>query len=170
MAFQSTVAFFQGSGIQGDIYLDDPHRAQSYILDSASSALNIIGATVFTVVSQGVARAGGTGAFAGFLVDSKQYALYGAGGIPLNPSMTLPNFTQADILSMGTIFVLLPAAAAIGDVVLYDTTTGALSTVTPGTTPPVGTAYANATVTVATPNAVGSQLAIITVDPALINV
>jgi len=168
MAFQSTVAFLQGAGVPGEIYLDDPHRAQSYILQSASSALNIIGATVFTVVSQGIARAGGTGAFAGFLVDPKEYALYGAGGIPLNPSLTLPNNSQADILSMGTIFVTLPAAAAIGDVVIYDNTTGAISTITPGTAVPVGSSYANATVRVAT--VAGAGLAIITVDPAIIDV
>ena len=168
MAFQSAVAFFQGAGVPGQIYLDDPHRAQSYILNSASSALNIIGASVFTVVSQGIARAGGTGAFAGFLVDPQEYALYGAGGIPLNPSLTLPNNSQADILSMGTIFVTLPAAAAIGDVVIYDNTTGAISTITPGTPVPVGFSYANATVRVAT--VAGAGLAIITVDPALINV
>jgi hypothetical protein len=168
MAFQSTVAFLQGAGVPGEIYLDDPHRAQSYILQSASSALNIIGATVFTVVSQGIARAGGTGAFAGFLVDPKEYALYGAGGIPLNPSLTLPNNSQADILSMGTIFVTLPAAAAIGDVVIYDNTTGAISTITPGTAVPVGSSYANATVRVAT--VAGAGLAIITVDPAVIDV
>lgn len=168
MAFQSTVAFFQGAGVPGEIYLDDPHRAQSFILQSASSALNIIGASVFTVVSQGIARAGGTGAFAGFLVDPKEYALYGAGGIPLNPSLTLPNNSQADILSMGTIFVTLPAAAAIGDVVIYDNTTGAISTITPGTPVPVGSSYANATVRVAT--VAGAGLAIITVDPAVIDV
>lgn len=168
MAFQSTVAFLQGAGVPGEIYLDDPHRAQSYILQSASSPLNIIGSTVFTVVSQGIARAGGTGAFAGFLVDPKQYALMGAGGIPLNPSLTLPNGTQADILSMGTIFVTLPAAAAIGDVVIYDNTTGAISTQVPGAGLPVGSSYANATVRVAT--VAGAGLAIITVDPAVIDV
>jgi len=168
MAFQSSVAFFQGAGVQGDIYLDDPHRAQSYILASALASYNVIGATAYTVASQGVAQAGGTGPFAGILVNSKEYALYGAGGIPLNPSMTLPNNSQADILSMGTIFVFLPAAAAIGDVVIYDNTTGALSTITPGTAVPVGKTYANATVTVAT--VTGAGLAIITVDPALINV
>lgn len=168
MGFQSSVAFLQGAGVPGQIYLDDPHRAQSYILQSALASYNIIGATAYTVVSQGIAQAGGTGAFAGILVDPQEYALYGAGGIPLNPSLTLPNNSQADILSMGTIFVTLPAAAAIGDVVIYDTTTGALSTITPGTSVPVGSAYANATVTVA--DVSGAGLAIITVDPALINV
>lgn len=169
MSFQSApVNFFQGFGVQGEIYVDDPVRSQSYILQSASSALNIIGQTVFTVLSEGIARAGGTGAFAGFLIDPKQEALVGAGGIALAPSMTLNNFTQADILSMGTIVVRLPAAAAIGDVVVYDTTSGAISTIVPGASLPGGTAYANAFVSYYT--VPGAGLAVITVNPTLINV
>ena len=168
MPFQSTVSVFPGFGVPGELYTDSPVRSQSYILDSASSALNIIGATVFTVLSEGVARAGGLGAFAGFLVMPKDYALFGSGGVPLNPTLTLNNFTQADILSMGEIIVTLPAAAAIGDVVLYNDVSGALTTVPPGTPPPVGTSYANAFVSYYT--VPGPGLAVITVNPTLINV
>lgn len=168
MAFQSTVNFFQGSGVPGQIYLDDPHRAESFILESALASYNIVGATVYTVVSEGIAQAGGTGAFAGFLVDPQQYALFGVNNQPLQPTLVLPNEIQADLLSMGTIFVTLPAAAAIGDVVIYNNTTGAISTITPGTAVPVGSSYANAFVSYKTVS--GAGLGIITVNPTLINV
>lgn len=168
MAFQSTVNFFQGAGVPGQIYLDDPHRAESFILESALASYNIVGATAYTVVSEGIAQAGGTGHFAGILVDPQQYALFGVNNQPLQPTLVLPNEIQADLLTMGTIFVTLPAAAAIGDVVIYDNTTGALSTITPGTPVPVGKTYANAFVSYFTVTAAG--LAVITVNPTLINV
>lgn len=168
MTFQTTVSRFSGFGVPGELYNDSPTRSQSYILNSTSSSLNIIGSTVFTVVSEGIAEAGGTGAFAGFLVDPKQYALFASGGQTLTPTLVLPNNTQADLLSMGTIVVTLPAAAAIGDVVIYNTTTGAISTVTPGTSPGSGNAYANAFVDYYT--VTGAGLAVITVNPTLINV
>ncbi len=166
MPFQSTVFFSTGLSVPGEIWSNTPIRSQSYILQSVLASQNIIGATAYTIVSQGIARAGGTGAFAGFLVMPKDYALYGLAGTALSPTMTLANEVQADILSMGTIVVTLPGPAAIGDVVLYDTATGALQTVPPGTALPVGTASANAYVDYFTVTAAG--LAVITVNPNVI--
>jgi hypothetical protein len=168
MGFQTAVSTLSGFGVPGELYTDSPTRAQSYILQSTTSSLNIIGATVFTVVSEGIAEAGGTGAFAGFLIDPKQYALFASAGQTLTPTLTLPNGTQADLLTMGDIIVTLPGAAAIGDVVIYNTTSGAISTVTPGTSPGAGNAYANAFVNYQT--VAGAGLAVITVNPTLINV
>lgn len=168
MGFQTTVSRLSGFGVPGELYTDSPTRAQSYILNSTTSSLNIIGSTVFTVASEGIAQAGGTGAIAGFLVDPKQYALFASAGQTLTPTLTLPNGTQADLLTMGDIIVTLPGAAAIGDVVIYNTTSGAISTVTPGTSPGAGNAYANAFVSYYTVS--GAGLAVITVNPTLINV
>lgn len=167
MAFQATVFTTPGFGVPGELYTDGPHRAQSFILSSADAAYNIIGATAFTVSSEGVAAAGGTAPFAGILVNPKVYATSGTtGGGTLAPTMTLPNNTQAEILSMGSIVVTLPAAAAIGDYVVYDTTTGALSTIAPGADLPVGKAFAQAVVDYYTVSAAG--LAVITLSPTLV--
>jgi hypothetical protein len=168
MGFQSSVFINQGFGVPGELFTDSPWIAQSYTIDSASAAYNIIGATCCTVTSQGFCAAGGTNPFAGFLVDPKNIALFGAGGIPLNPTLTVPNFTQVECLTMGTIIVTLPAAAAIGDYVVYNTTTGAISTITPTTPLAAGTAFANALVAYFTQGISGSALAVVQVNPTYI--
>ena len=168
MAFQSTVALQQGFGVPGELYTDSPHRAQAYTIVSADATYNVFG-RAFTITSQGVAQAGsgGTMGFAGILVDPKNQALQGtAVGGTLAPTLTIPNNSLAACLTMGTIIVSLPAAAAIGDLVVYDNTTGALETIAPGADLPVGKTFANAIVDYYTVTAAG--LAVITVSPALV--
>jgi hypothetical protein len=170
MSFQSTVSINMGFGVPGELFTDAPYIAQSYTIDSGSAAYNIIGATACTITSQGFCQAGSGGSygFAGILVDPKDIALFGAGGIPLNPTLTVPNYTQVECLTMGIIVVTLPAACNIGDYVIYDNTTGALSTITPVTPLPSGKTFANAVVYEFTPGASGSQLAVIQVNPTFI--
>jgi structural protein gp24 len=164
-SFQTVVQFLTGQGTQGDLYGDQPVRCLPYILNSASAANNIFG-NAFTVVSQGVAEAGGAGVFAGFLVNPKNSALFGNGTYALSPAITLPNGSQAQLLTMGLFYAYLPAAAAIGDYVVYNTTTGALATIAPSGTVPGGFAFAQAFVDVLTVTAAG--LAIINATPTLV--
>lgn len=164
MTFQSTVSQAQGFGVVGERYTDSPFRAQSYIINSASAANNIFG-NGFTITSQGLAAAGGTGIFGGILIDPKLHPLQGTTSGTLASSLTLPNNAQATLCTMGTIIVSLPAAAAIGDRVVFDTTTGVLSTVTPGSSLPTGKGDAFATVDYFTVAAAG--LAVITLTPSL---
>jgi len=159
MGFQTTVNVFSGAGVVGEFYSDSPRRAESYILDSDDATNNVFG-RAFTKVSQGVAQVGGTGVFAGFLINPKASVNYGILGDALAPTLTLANNVQAELCTWGTFFVLLPAAAAIGDVVLYDTTTGELSTISPGDTYPSGTLPTNAVVDYFTVS--GAGLAVIT--------
>jgi hypothetical protein len=168
MPFQSSVFINQGAGVPGELYTDGPFRVESYTIQSASAAYNIIGATACTKTSQGFCQAGsaGTLGFAGILVDPKSVALFGSAGIPLNPTLTVPNFTQVECATEGTYWVTLPAAAAIGDYVIYDNTTGALSTITPSTPLPVGKTFANAVVDYYTVS--GAGLAVITITPTLV--
>lgn len=144
MAFQSVVNLQSGFGVPGDVFLVGPTRVDPYIvLSGGSGNLNVIGATAMFVTSQAgenqpaVARAGSLGspllAFAGILVNPKVYASVGQGGDPLAPTMILPDQTQAECMIMGEIVVSLPGAANIGDRVLYDVFTGALSSIA-GTT------------------------------------
>lgn len=166
MSFQQTVYVQSAPGVQGDRYDDSPHRALPYNLVSPSAANNLIGTTFCTITSQGVARAGGTGAFAGLLVNSKLYALQGVGGSTLAPTLQLPNNTNVELTTEGRWWVYLPAAANIGDQVLFDTTTGQISTQAPSGTLPVGKAFAQAFVDVYTLTAAG--LAVIAISPALV--
>ena len=142
MAFPSVVRADQATGIPGELAFEGSMRAKPAILVSPDAANNIIGARYCTMTAEGVARAGGTGALGGILANPKAYASFGtsAGG-PLGASMVLPNNLNVELVyDTPGIFVTLPAAAAIGDEVLYNTTTGALSTQAPGATPGAGLA------------------------------
>lgn len=134
MAFQSTVNLNQAFGVPGEIINNGPVRSAPYSLLSDDAAYNIIGATALTVVSEGVAKAGGTGVFAGILANPKSYATSGTTSGALAPTLTLPNYTAVESVYMGEMVVTLPAAAAIGDLVTYNTTTGALATLVPTAT------------------------------------
>lgn len=168
MGFQTAVYADQAIGVPGTRSDNSPLRALSYVLTSVSAAYNIVGATAFTVASQGIAQAGSGGArgFAGILANPEIQALFGASGIPLNPSLTLPNGVIAACVTMGRIFVTLPAAANIGDLVIYDNTTGALSTIAPGVALPVGKTFACAQVIRYTIS--GAGVAEIEIDPFIV--
>jgi hypothetical protein len=106
--------------------------------------------------------------FAGFLVDPKAVALFGVSNQPLSPTLQVPNYTLVECLTQGKIFVTLPAACNIGDKVVYNKTTGAISTIAPEAALATGTSFANAIVDSFTPNASGSQLAVIWVNPTYV--
>lgn len=131
MTLQSTVNLAQGFGVVGELFSAGPTRAQSAILNSGDAANNVVG-RYFTLSAEGVAQAGGSGAIAGILANPKEYPLTGTAGQPLAPSLTLPNGVVGDFVTMGEIIVAVPGAAAIGDAVKYNTTTGVLGTGAPG--------------------------------------
>jgi hypothetical protein len=135
-SFQSTVNVQNAFGVAGALYDDGPVRSAQYELNSASASYNVIGATAYTLTTadpgnaqaSGVATAGGSGAFVGILMNSKVYATSGPTTGAIDPTMSLPNFILAELLTMGDIIVQLPGPANVGDKVCYDNTTGKLST------------------------------------------
>lgn len=137
MPFQSAVDLNQGFGVPGELFDDGPHRSQPFVLDSADAANNVFG-RAFTVVSEGVAEAGGADAvFAGILVNPKAHASFGtAVGGPLAPTLVLANDVPCELLSEGSVVVTLGAGAAIGDLVYYTDATGVLTTTAPGAAAP----------------------------------
>lgn len=137
MSFQSTVRYDSTFGVPGEIFLDGPVVANPGFLNSANAAYNIIGATAFTQPAAGGAVvAGGTaGIFYGILANPKTHASFGtsAGG-PLAATLTLPNnVTASFIRKTAGMVISVPAACNIGDLLAYNTTTGALSTIAPNT-------------------------------------
>jgi len=132
MAFQSGVLKTQGFGVIGELFSNSPVRCKSWTLTSASVVQTI--GNAFTVTSEGIAQCGGTGVFAGILVNPKHYSSNGttAGGT-LAATLVLPNEAQGELLTMGEIVVSLATAAAIGDKVTYATATGVLSAMAPTT-------------------------------------
>jgi hypothetical protein len=159
--FQSTVNFDQGFGIQGELFDDGPVRAQPAVIFSNNTTPNTFGfaatwtGTTTTVTSSNLTptsiaqmgNPGGTFQFAGFMVNPKAASSNGtnAGGT-LFPTLTVPDLTTVELLNMGSIVVSLPAAAAVGDIVIFDNVTGALATIAPGASVPSGKTFAQAIV------------------------
>jgi hypothetical protein len=133
--FQSTVNVNLGFGIPGELIVDGPQRVDSLTLDSTGGYIGLAftKSNTTNIATQGGAITSGSTVFAGILVNPKAYASYGAvGGAPLDPTLFLGPNSQGEFLTMGTIVVTLVGAANIGDIVQYNTTTGVLSAVAPG--------------------------------------
>jgi len=135
MAYQSAVSsFFTAPAVPGEIIFNGPAPSvESRIINSSAATDNVFG-YVLTEVSGGdvqtgaVARTGGTGVVAGILVQPKAAATFGttAGG-PLAATLVLPDNSTSQVLKQGRVAVVLPNASNIGDVVTYNTTTGAIA-------------------------------------------
>lgn len=132
--FQSAIAFQIAFGIQGEIVYDGPVRSAPWQLISTPQT-NVIGATAYTVTSGpvgtngdncGIAQAGGSGNFAGILANPKVYANFGNIS---TATLTLADDTVAELITMGQMLVKLTTASTPGDTVVYDNTTGALSSI-----------------------------------------
>jgi len=125
MGFQASVGLAKSLGVAGDIYNNSPIRAQSFILNSGTQD-NVVG-YAYTINSEGNATVGGSGVFGGILVNSKEYALFGTAAGTLTPTLVLPEDSQGDLLTMGSIIVEVSNTGSIGDGVYFDDTTGALA-------------------------------------------
>jgi hypothetical protein len=135
-SFQSTVNILLSFGVPGELIVDGPQRAEPLTLDLNGGT---VGYAFTKNNSTNVATMGGTiggsVVFAGILVNPKVYASFGAtGGNPIDPTLSLVGYTQAEFLTMGTIVVSTSTACNIGDLVQFNNTTGALSTLPPTTT------------------------------------
>lgn len=121
MALQSSVNTFYTTGFVGEIIKDGPLRATTWDLNGQTTNPNQIGYAFTATSTSGVAQVGGTGAFAGILVNPKDYALFGtqAGGT-LAPSIILPPYyTGAQLLTMGIIVCNFTTAVSYGDPVYF---------------------------------------------------
>lgn len=73
--------------------------------------------------------------FGGILANPKHQALVGTTSGTLTPTLNVPDNSQIDILEMGIIVLYSNTACSIGDSLVYNIITGAISTVVPGATP-----------------------------------
>ena len=122
MAFQSTVRADQTAGIIGEFAEGGPIRAFRKILASTAATNNVFGrAFSLTASSDDTVAAGGTGAFAGIMVNPKEHALLGTSTGTLEGSLQLPNSVGATLADMGIIYVDLQNAGVEGDNIEYDT-------------------------------------------------
>lgn len=134
--FQTSVKRALGFGVVGELAFEGPLRAQPGVIKSADAANNVVGRAFTIDPADGTYVAGGSGAFGGILANPKEYPSLGtqAGG-PLAPTLTVPNGTIGDFVSMGELVVTLDGTAGeIGAPVYYVTATGVLTLNATGTT------------------------------------
>ena len=139
MTFQTTVQNDQSTGIPGEYAESGPHRQFPGIIKSANAAANIFSRAFSHVAAQDDnVIAGGTGVFAGLLMNPKEHASLG-GSSPLDATLTLPSEIDANFADNGIVYATISTTADIGDdvhyVTLVDGTAGTLIAVAPGTTP-----------------------------------
>ena len=101
---QSTVNFNQATGIVGDIVINGPQRGKPAILLSTVEAENVIGRAAYHIpgsdlnVTIDAVTEGEI--FAGLLANSKVYASAGTTSGALEPTLTLPNNTNVELVTM----------------------------------------------------------------------
>lgn len=131
MSFQQTVNIEQGLGVPGSIYSDAPLRAERLNIYSNGRA-NVYGYAFTKNSTTNIAQVGGEVSselvFAGILVNTKEAVLYGTTAGTLEPTLAIPDQSQGDFVTMGDVIVKVTSGCKIGDFVLYDRETGALST------------------------------------------
>jgi hypothetical protein len=145
MTFQTSINVLQGFGVPGEIFTDGPHRAESLIINSAGATPNTYGYAATKSNSTNIAVMGGaitngSTVFAGIMANPKAAALWGTTSGALAPTLVIPDNSQADFVTMGDVIVQVGTSCNIGDLVAYNTTTGALKTYAPGGTVPTGCA------------------------------
>lgn len=113
------------SGIPGEIAFDGPTRVITALINSASEANNVFG-RAFTYADEALetVQAGGTGKFAGILINPKAYGV-GVDGVA-------KNWKSAEFLQMGEVYFLADIAGTIGDAIYFVNATGALGLGTAG--------------------------------------
>lgn len=149
MAIPSTARTRLLSGIPGNISHDGPTRVTAALINTTTEANNVFG-RAFTYNDQTVetVRAGGTGVFAGILIHPKAYAI---------DTDYARNWSQAEFLTMGEVYVQLETTGNIGDPVSF----AADGTISAGTT---GTVIEGASIARHVPSAETPRLAVISLN------
>ena len=128
MAFQTSVNQKLAVGVVGDFYDDSPRRVDPYTIGS-SSAGSI--ACAYTVDSSDPSKVnlGGEGVFAGIAVNSKERARAGLGA-----SLAFKQYDEAELCTMGRIWLSIADDVTVGMAAYFNKTTGAIVAAASGET------------------------------------
>lgn len=135
MSFPTAINKSLAFGVPGEFYAEGLSRVRSAVLQSSDAKNNVFG-RAFSAAGDHVTAGGGADTFVGIMVNPKSQPMYGDSSNPLNASMALPNGLSAEFCSMGILVVTFSSAVLIGQKVVFNTTTGILSTVTASATDP----------------------------------
>ena len=149
MAFPSSVISDLVSGIPGEIAFDAPYTGITAIVDTTTEANNVFG-RAFTYKNEAVesVQAGGTGLFAGLMVNPKAHAINTLAAT----TDSVSNGRVSEFCVEGEVYVLLSVGTAvtIGDPVFFVNADGTLGA---GTAAAGQTQIAGATVVRHNPSA-----------------
>lgn len=137
MSVQKTVNTKLAFGLPGEFYDDTPRRNRTYKLANNAAAVPTVGYAFTATANEGEAQPGGTGAFAGILVNPKEQVLRGG----LTPSLALTQGAIGTLCSFGHVIVVVAAAVTETSLPVYNTSTGAISGVAADATS-AGSGYA----------------------------
>ena len=127
LEFQTAVYTDLPVGIPGDIpFISGAHDDTTQLVNSSLATPNVIG-YAYTYNTDGTVRCGGSGAFAGIAINPRSYTNFGASSDPLAPNFAVPDGTALHLRRLGPVNVLFGAAATIGNQVLFNKTTGEIS-------------------------------------------
>lgn len=128
MAFQTSVNQKLAVGVVGEFYDDSPRRVDPYTI--ASSSAGAIGCA-YTIDSTDPSKVnlGGEGVFAGIAINGKEFAVAGLG-----PSMAFKQYDEAELCSMGRIWLSIAADVSVGMAAYFNKTTGVISAAASGET------------------------------------
>lgn len=121
MAFQTSVNQKLAVGVVGEFYDDSPRRVDPYTIGSQSAGS--IG-KAYTIDSSDPSKVnlGGSGVFAGIAINGKELAVNG-----LSASIDFAQYDEAEICSMGRIWLSIADTVAVGQVACFDPDTGDIS-------------------------------------------
>ena len=149
MAFPSSVISDLVSGIPGEIAFDAPYTGITAIVDTTTEANNVFGrAFTYKAASVESVQAGGTGLFAGLMVNPKAHAINTLAAT----TDSVSNGRVSEFCVKGEVYVLLSVGTAvtIGDPVFFVNADGTLGA---GTAAAGQTQIAGATVVRHNPSA-----------------
>ena len=128
MAFQTSVKQFLAVGVNGDFYDESPRRTDPYTIKSESAGS--IGCA-YTVDSTDPSKAnlGGSGVFAGIAVNSKEFVIQG-----ITASQAFKQYDEAELCTMGRIWLSIAGDVSVGDAAYFNTTTGVITAAASGET------------------------------------
>lgn len=128
MAFQTSVNQKLAVGVVGDFYDESPRRTDPYTIKSSDAGAIGLAYTIDSTDPSKV-NLGGEGVFAGIAVNSKEFVRHGLGA-----TLEFKQYDEAELCTMGRIWLSIADTVTVGMAAYYNTTTGEIVAAASGET------------------------------------